>query len=132
MSWHVALKLPFDRYYCKVLFQKTMDITTDYVKEEKDLNPLPNVQSPHQDFCNVVAGQEYGLQSLTQVFLKEETFEEKGSKIEHCTQVFIKEEAAETKFPAQVVIIKEESAELKEEIYEGQVSNNTSEDSSFR
>jgi hypothetical protein len=109
-----------------------MDITLDHVKEEKDLNPLPDPQSPHQDFYNVASGLENGLQSLTQVFLKEETVEEQRSEIEHSTQVFIKDQAAETMITAQVVIIKEESAEVKEEICEGQVSNNTSEDGSFR
>jgi hypothetical protein len=74
-------------------FQKTMDITPDHVKEEKDMDSLPDDQSPAQDFCNVAAGQEYGLESLTRVFLKEETVEEQRSEIDLSTQVIIKESA---------------------------------------
>jgi hypothetical protein len=110
-----------------------MDFTSDHVKEEKDLDPLPDVQSHEQDFFNeaTAGGQESVLQSLTQVFIKEEIVEEQRSEVELSTEVFMKEEAAETKFPAQV-IIKEESAVVKEEICEGQESNNISEDDSFR
>jgi hypothetical protein len=81
-----------------------MDITPDHVKEEIDMDSLPDDQSPAQDFFNVAAGQEYGLQALTQNFLKEESVEEQRSEIDLSTQVFIKEETAETKFPEQVII----------------------------
>jgi hypothetical protein len=72
-----------------------MDISPDHVKEEKDLNPLPNVQRPAQALFNVAPGQEYGLQSSTPVFLKEEAVEEQRSEIELSKQVFIKEGVAE-------------------------------------
>jgi hypothetical protein len=110
-----------------------MDITPDHVHEEKDLDPLPDVQSNEQDFFNeATAGrQESVLQSLTQVFIKEEIIEEQRSEGDLFTQVFLKEEAAETKYSAKV-ITKEESAVVKEEIYESQESNNTSVDGSFR
>jgi hypothetical protein len=81
-----------------------MDISPDHVKEYKDIDSLPDDQSPAQDFFNVAAGQENGLQSLTHVFLKEETVEEQRSEIYLSTQVFLKEETAETKFPEQVII----------------------------
>jgi hypothetical protein len=81
-----------------------MDIAPDHIKEEKNTDSLPDDQSAEKDFCNVAAGQECGLQSLTHVFLKEETVEEQRSEIDISTQVFIKEETAETKFPEQVII----------------------------
>jgi hypothetical protein len=108
-----------------------MDIPLDHVSEDEDLDPLTDVQSPEQDLFNVAAGQEYGLPSLTQVFIKEETVEEHRSENELYTQVFIKEEAAETNCSVQV-IIKEESAVVNEEICEGLESNNTSKDYRFR
>jgi hypothetical protein len=79
-----------------------MDFTPDPVKEEKDWDPLSDVQSLEQDFCSegTAAGQESVLQSLTQVF----SDDEQRSEIELSTQVFVKEEAAETKFPAQLII----------------------------
>jgi hypothetical protein len=81
-----------------------MDITPDHVQEAKEMDSLPDDQSPAQDFCNVAAGQESGLQSSIHVFLNEETVEEQRSEIDLSTQVFIKEEIAETKFPEQVII----------------------------
>jgi hypothetical protein len=93
-----------------------MDITLDHVKEEKETEPLPDVQSTEQDFFNVAAGQESAVQSFTQVFIEGETVEEQRSEIELSTQVFIKKE----------------SAVVKGDICEGQESNNTSEDASFR
>jgi hypothetical protein len=100
-----------------------MDITPDHV----------HVQCNEQDFFNeaTACGQESVLQSLTQVFIKEEIVEEKRSEVDIFTQVFLKEEAAETKCSAKV-IIKEESAVVKEEICESQESKNTSEDGNFR
>jgi N-acetyl-anhydromuramyl-L-alanine amidase AmpD len=112
-----------------------MEITPQSCKEESGLSQHSESQTLAVAFVQekTIAGQESDLQSPAQVYLKEEISEETKSDIEPSTDVFLKKEFAEVKSVTKKFTMREEAAEVKDEINQGHVSSHCAlEDNNLR